>query len=259
MSQRISSGTVDSGTVGSGTVDSGSTGQGAALLAGLTGRIGQVLGRVEEIGVAAGSAARAARAACRELRRADFTVLRPLAADLLREQAGLVAGAGVVLAPDVAADAPRCIEWWWADAAARISRLRVDTDPSSAECYDYTTTEWYREPERTGRAAVAGPYVDFICTREYTFTLAVPVHDAGRFLGVAGADILAGQIERLMLPGLAGLGRVAVLVSGRGRVIASNSASIRPGTVLRGPHRPPGLVPVAGLGGLLPWTLLSAS
>lgn len=28
---------------------------------------------------------------------------------------------------------------------------------------------------------------------------------------------------------------------------------------LRGPHRPAGLVPVAGLGGLLPWTLLSAS
>jgi Cache domain len=254
MSQRTGSGTRSSGTV-----DSGSTGQGAALLAGLTRRIGQVLGRVEEIGVAAESAARAARAACRELRRADFTVLRPLAADLLREQAGLVAGAGVVLAPDVAADAPRCIEWWWADAGARISRLRVDTDPSSAECYDYTTTEWYREPERTGRAAVAGPYVDFICTREYTFTLAVPVHDAGRFLGVAGADILAGQIERLMLPGLAGLGRVAVLVSGRGRVIASNCASIRPGTVLRGPDRPAGLVPVAGLGGLLPWTLLSAS
>ena len=161
-----------------------------------------MLSRVEEIGVAAESAARAARAGARQLRRADFTVLRPLAADVLREQAGLVAGAGVVLAPAVAADAPRCIEWWWADAAARISRLRVDTDPGSAECYDYTTTEWYREPERTGRAAVAGPYVNFICTREYTFTLAVPVHDAGRFLGVAGADILAGHVERLVLPGL---------------------------------------------------------
>jgi tyrosyl-tRNA synthetase len=35
--------------------------QGTALLAGITGRIGQVLGRVEEIGMAAESAARTAR------------------------------------------------------------------------------------------------------------------------------------------------------------------------------------------------------
>lgn len=242
----------------------GTTGRGTALLASITQRIGRVFGHVEEIGVAAESVFAAARVAGREVRRADLAVLRPLVEDVLREQAGLTAGAGVVLAPDVVADAPRCIEWWWADAAARISRLHVDTDPSSAECYDYTTTEWYREPERTGRPAVAGPYVDFICTREYTFTLAVPVYDAGRFRGVAGADILASQLERLLLPGLSDLGRVAVLVSGCGRVIASSSASIRPGAVLRGPQRPDGLVPVAGLvpvGGLreLPWTLLSAS
>lgn len=238
------------------------TGRGTALLAGITERVGRVFSHVEDIGVAAQSVFAAARAAGRELRRADFAVLRPLVADVLREQAGLAAGAGVVLAPDVVADAPRCIEWWWADAAARISQLHVDTDPSSAECYDYTTTEWYREPERTGRPAVAGPYVDFICTREYTFTLAVPVYDAGRFCGVAGADILAGQLERLVLPGLTGLGRVAVLISECGRVIASSSTSIRPGAVLRGPERPAGLVPVAGqapVAGLLPWTLLSAS
>jgi len=241
------------------------TDRGTALLDGLTRRIGQVLSRVEEIGAAAESITGAARAAGRELRRADFAGVRPLAASLLREQAGLVAGAGVVLAPGVAADAPRAIEWWWADAGSRISQLHVDTDARSGEGYDYTTTEWYREPERTGRPAVAGPYVDFICTREYTFTLAVPLHSAGQFLGVAGADILAGQVERLVLPGLADLGRVAVLATGRGRVIASNTASILPGTVLRGPHLPAGLVPVAGpdegspVPGLLPWTLLSTS
>ncbi|HTT53124.1 MAG TPA: cache domain-containing protein [Streptosporangiaceae bacterium] len=238
------------------------TGRCTALLDGITGRVGQVLSRAEEIGVAAESIAGTARATGRELRRADFAVLRPLVAGLLREQAGLVAGAGVVLAPDVAADAPRAIEWWWADAGSRISQLHVDTDPGSAECYDYTTTEWYREPERTGRAAVAGPYVDFICTREYTFTLAVPVHGGGRFLGVAGADILAGQVERLALPGLVHLGRAAVLATGPGRVIASNTASFPPGSVLGRPL-PAGLVPVAGPAGrdrspgLLPWTLLS--
>ena len=112
----------------------------------------------------------------------------------------------------------------------------MDLDPESAEFYDYTTTEWYREPERTGQPSVAGPYVDFICTRQYTFTLAAPIRCAGRFIGVAGADILAAQVERLVLPGLAGLGRTAVLASGHGRVIASTSATLPPGAAL--PRRP---------------------
>ena len=106
--------------------------------------------------------------------------------------------------------------------------MHVDLDPESAGFYDYTTTEWYREPERTGQPSVAGPYVDFICTREYTITLAAPIRCAGRFIGVAGADILAAQVERFVLPGLAGLGRAAVLASGHGRVIVSTSAALPP-------------------------------
>ena len=137
-----------------------------------------------------------------------------------------------MLAPGVVAGAPRCIAWWWADQQARIVPLHVDTDPSSAEYYDYTSTAWYREPERTGQPAVAGPYVDFICTREYTFTLAVPVRSAGRFIGVAGADMLAAQVERLVLPELARIGQAAVLTTGQGRVIASNTASILPGSAV---------------------------
>ncbi|MGH3067834.1 MAG: hypothetical protein ACRDND_21150 [Streptosporangiaceae bacterium] len=53
------------------------------------------------------------------------------------------------------ADAPRCIEWW-AGQSARIVPLEVDLDPESAEFYDYTTTDWYREPERTGAPTLAG-------------------------------------------------------------------------------------------------------
>jgi hypothetical protein len=197
----------------------------------------------------------------------------------LREHAGLAAGAGVVLAPHTVADAPRLIEWWWADQSARIVPLEVDLDPESAEFYDYTTTDWYREPERTGAPTLAGPYVDFICTHEYTFTLAAPVHRTGRFIGVAAADILATQVERLVLPGLSGLGLAelgctAVLASAHGRVIASTSASLPPGVALPRGSRAAGFVPLAGPGlrpatsqgqaagrgqapGLLPWRLLA--
>ena len=129
---------------------------------------------------------------------------RPLVAGLLRKHAGLAAGAGVVLAPRHGGRCAPLHRVVVGRPSAQIVPLEVDLDPESAEFYDYTTTDWYREPERTGAPTLAGPYVDFICTHEYTFTLAAPVRRAGRFIGVAAADILATQVERLVLPGCPG-------------------------------------------------------
>jgi hypothetical protein len=229
----------------------------AALLAGITRRVERVLASVISVGEATAAIAAAARQAGRPLRHADLAALREPVARVLGQHAGLAAGAGVVLAPGTVADAPLCIEWWRADRGPDLQRLQVDLDPDSAEFFDYTTTEWYGTPERTGRPSVAGPYVDYICTHEYTFTVSVPITAAGRFAGVAGADILAGQVERLVLDGLSALGRTAVLVGGNGRVIASNTARVLPGVPAA--RQPPcaGLVPVAGPGRTLPWTLLS--
>ena len=232
----------------------------ADVLAGVTRQVERVIAAVAGLGEEAGAIAAEARRAGRLLHRSDLAALRPAVAGVLSQHADLAVGAGVVLAPGTIADAPRCIEWWWADQGAGLAQLHVDLDPESAEFYDYTTTEWYRVPERTGRPAVAGPYVDYICTHQYTFTVSVPVSVEGCFAGVAGADILAAQVEQLALPGLSGLGRTAVLVSGTGRVIASNTAGVLPGVPAQ---RQPGcaeLVPAAGPGhppGPLPWTLLT--
>jgi Methyl-accepting chemotaxis protein-like, first PDC sensor domain len=222
------------------------------LLADVARPIEQVLGSVTEVADAMTAVAVTARAGRGRLRRADLATLRPLVADVLDRHRGLAAGAGVVLAPDVLADAPRWIDWWWADQGTGIGHLDVDLDPGSAEFYDYTTTQWYREPAHTGRPCVAGPYVDYICTHKYTFTLSVPVTDGAAFLGVAGADILAGQVERLALPALCRLAGPAVLASGSGRVIASTTIAALPGVVLQ-PGT--GLCQV-GLAGALPWMLL---
>lgn len=242
----------------------GSRAPGLDVLADITDRVEQVVTSVAEVAAAAVSIVAAAQAAGQSPRRDDLAALRPLVAGLLRQHAGFAAGAGVVLAPGALADVPRCIEWWWADQGAGPEQLQVDLDPESAEFYDYTTTEWYRQPERTGQRSVAGPYVDYICTHQYTFTVSVPVVSAGRFVGVAGADILAEQVERLVLPALARLGRAAVLASGNGRVIASNTAEILPGTAVDRPELRADLVPVAGPDGprprpphrALPWVLL---
>jgi hypothetical protein len=229
----------------------------AALLAGITRRVEQVLASVIGVGEATAAIATAARQAGRPLRHADLAALRAQVARVLGEHAGLAAGAGMVLAPGTLADAPLCIEWWRAGQGPDLQRLQVDLDPDSAEFFDYTTTDWYGTPERTGLPSVAGPYVDYICTHQYTFTVSVPIAVAGRFAGVAGADILAGQVERLVLDGLSALGRTAVLVGGNGRVIASNTARVLPGVPAARQPLCAGLVPVAGPGRTLPWTLLS--
>jgi hypothetical protein len=71
-------------------------------------------------------------------------------------------------------------------------------------------------------------------------------------VGVSGADILAGEVERMLLPKLSLLGRPAVLVSGNGRVIASSTARILPGTVLRPPA-----ASMTTAADPLPWMLVS--
>jgi hypothetical protein len=232
------------------------------VLAGITRELEGVLSSVTELReewlrvlVAAGALERAPRSQ-------DLAALHPLIANVLRRHDGFAAGAGVVLAPDVLPDAPRWIEWWWADRGSGIERLEVDLDPGSAEFYDYTTSEWYSEPERTREVSVAGPYVDYICTHTYTYTLSLPMIHRGRFVGVAGADILAEQVEHTVLPELTRLGRVTVLASGNGRIIASNTERLLPGAVLARQEASSELLPIAGPGStgaapatLLPWTL----
>ena len=218
------------------------------VLGAITAEIERVLADVRGTAATVESIAARTRASGHALVRDDLAIVRTWATHLLTDHAGLVAGAGVVLAPGVLSDAPRWIEWWWRGASGP-ERLRVDLDPESAEFVDYTLMEWYCRAEHTRRWTITGPYVDYICTHEYTFTLSAPLYCEGRFLGVAGADILAAQVERLVLPDLARMERDAIVVSAAGRVIASNTSRVLPGEVA-----PPGDV-IAGAA-ILPWRVL---
>ena len=138
--------------------------------------------------------------------------------------------------------------------AARVVPLEVDLDPESAEFYDYTTADWCREPERAGAADAAGPYVDFICTREYAFTLAAPIRCGGaihrrRGGGHPGHAGRATGAARAVLGWAWRLGCTAgVLASAHGRVIASTSASLPPGAALPGGPGPRDSSSLAGPG-----------
>lgn len=159
----------------------------------------------------------------------DLARLAAPICDLLEARRGLVAGAGLITAPDVLRDAPRWLEWWWTPGAGAPQQLQINLDPAAPDFYDYTTAEWYATPRRTGARSVAGPYVDFACTGEYTVTLSTPVVRGGEFLGLAAADILAATLEERVLPALLTVGRPVALTSAHGRVIASNSPHFAPG------------------------------
>jgi DNA-binding FadR family transcriptional regulator len=169
-------------------------------------------------------------------RREDLASLRATIFEVLATHRGLAAGAGVITAPDVLADAPLWLEWWWTSPAGTPEQLRVNLDPAAPDFYDYTAAAWYENARLSGGPQATGPYVDYFCTGEYTITLSVPVRLDGRFLGVAAADVLVPSLEGQVMPGLLRSAGPVALTSPDGRVIAATARDWAPG--LRWPHHP---------------------
>jgi len=167
--------------------------------------------------------------------RDDLAALRPHIFALLADQGALVAGAGLITRPGTLADSRYWLEWWWTRASGTPEALRVNLDPAAPDFFDYTTAEWFTTPERTLDRHVSGPYVDYACTNEYALTAVVPVHLAGRLIGLAAADVPVARLERQVLPALLALPRPMALVNDAGRVVAAASPTLSPGLLL-----PPG-------------------
>ncbi|TQS40345.1 hypothetical protein FL583_35415 [Cryptosporangium phraense] len=165
--------------------------------------------------------------------RDDLAELYPSLTAPLRTPGGPAKGAGFVAAPHVLADAPWWLEWWIREPSGEPSRLIVDVDPDGEHFYDYTTLPWYRDPARTGLRNVTGPYVDYLCTDEYTLTFTESVRSGGRFLGVVGTDVDVDRFEVTVLPSLRAVPGAATLINAHGRVIASNSPHRSGGSLVR--------------------------
>jgi len=63
--------------------------------------------------------------------------------------------------------------------------------------YDATTRPWYKLVENKTNTAFTAPYID-VTTNELTISAVVPMHDNGRFVGVAGADIDMKTITKIV-------------------------------------------------------------
>ncbi|MET7287109.1 hypothetical protein [Streptomyces sp. NPDC005573] len=165
---------------------------------------------------------------------ADLAALRPgLHLRLTRQE--LVSGVGFVAAPGLLADVPAWLEWWQSGADGVVRPLLLDLDHGQSAYSDYTHWDWFALPRDTGRRAVAGPYVDYLCSDEYSLTLSAPVRIDGRFAGVAAADVYLRHFEAAALPLLRRLPRPAYLVNARGRVAASTDPARLAGSLVKGP------------------------
>jgi hypothetical protein len=167
------------------------------------------------------------------LRRADVEPIATVVRPVLEAEGTPLVGAGLVLAPGVLGE--HWMEWWHHGPGGdtTVRRLRPVLDPAAENFYDYTVLPWFAVPRATGARHVTGPYVDWLCTGEYTLTFTVPLRRGGEFLGVVGADIVNSWLERRLLPLLHRVGGPAALVNADGRVVAANHPSLVAGSVTR--------------------------
>jgi hypothetical protein len=166
------------------------------------------------------------------VRRADLGAVVELARPALEDPAARIQGAGFVAAIDALADSRWWLEWFMFSNGA-AERLLVDTDPRGENFYDYGSLPWFDVPQRTGRRYITGPYVDYLCTDDYTLTFTVPVTVRDRFVGVAGADVRVFTFEKAILPCLRATQRKVAIVNDQRRIVLSNSARHVSGTLLR--------------------------
>lgn len=142
-----------------------------------------------------------------------------------------VYGAGFIAAIDLLSDAHSHLAWWQGEDRRQ---LVLASQSVNKENIDYSALEWYRVPMATGEPHVAGPYVDYLCSDEYTITVAVPVEAEGSRLGVAGLDLMVAAVERDLTPRFAALGHGVTLTNGVGRVVISTDPRSATGDSIRG-------------------------
>jgi hypothetical protein len=168
-------------------------------------------------------------------RRADLDIER-FCLGMLADPRTPVAGAGAVMAPGMLADAAYWLEWWTSDSRSgttTIAKLAAETDPRAVGFRDYTQLPWYQRPFETGERHVTGPYVDYLCTDQYTMTFTQPLVARGGFGGVVGADVLVAWFEERLLDVMDGVDRTCVLVNAAGRVVTSSDPTWVTGDLIR--------------------------
>lgn len=141
-------------------------------------------------------------------------------------------GAGFIVTPELLTDTADHLAWW--QGRGTKTKLVLAEQSIDKQTFDYRERDWYRVPMATGQPHIFGPYVDYLCSDEYTLTITAPVLVGGHPAGVLGVDLLLEDVEHDVAPMLMRMGRVATLVNHDGRVIVSTDPAHAAGDTLRG-------------------------
>ena len=90
-----------------------------------------------------------------------------------------------------------------------------------------------RRDAEDGRRHLTGPYVDYLCTDDYTVTITMPVVVGGEMVGLVGADVYVAKLEQALLPVLRAADRTCTIVNASGRIVASTDTHRATGALLR--------------------------
>ncbi len=146
-------------------------------------------------------------------------LVKPYALQTLTAAPVPLYGSGFIAAIDLLADAHGHLAWWQGDDRRQ---LVLASQTVNKENIDYSELEWYRVPMSTAQPHVAGPHVDYLCSDEYTITVAAPAEVDGNPIGVAGVDLLVSAVERDLTPRFTALGNDEItLVNAFDRVVIS--------------------------------------
>lgn len=141
-------------------------------------------------------------------------------------------GYGFVAAPGVVEGRERYL-YWFQRAERGVRRLLLNFDPGDVNVYDYLAMDWYTQAEETRRPVIYGPYVDYTGSDQFVLTVSDPVVHDGRFLGVAGSDLLMTRLEVQLVPVINRVAAETVVVNADRQVVMSNSARWITGDRLR--------------------------
>jgi DNA-binding FadR family transcriptional regulator len=135
-----------------------------------------------------------------------------------------VHGVGFMAEPNTVPGHGLWMEWWHHVPEGLASDRTHVLDPSRYDFYDYTMVDAFAVPRIDRRRWADGPYFDYGGLDDYIATLSLPVVFEGRFVGVAAADVLIGELERHLAPWLLAVREPAAVINQEDRVIISNTA-----------------------------------
>jgi methyl-accepting chemotaxis protein len=91
--------------------------------------------------------------------------------------------------------------------------------------YKVTTRDWYQQAVTAGKAVVTEPYVDE-ASKKLTITVAAPIRQADRTLGVVGGDVFVDSLVKSVLSLQVRGNGYAFITDGKGTILAHPQAGL---------------------------------